>query len=67
VDVQSGNYCEKDHMAQAQAQTADTGAGMARIAEKIGFSLPGLGLPKKKQDTPQDRNSRVNALLDRFG
>lgn len=67
VDVQSGNYTEKDHVAQAQAETADTTAGIARIAEKIGFCLPGFGLPKKKQNTPKDRNAEVNALLDRFG
>jgi len=67
VDVQSGNYNESDHMAQVQAETADTTAGIAQVAQRIGFCLPGIGKPKVKRDLAQDRNAQVNALLDRFG
>ena len=40
VDIQSGNYCERDHMAQTQAETAGIQKGMAQVAERLGFDLP---------------------------
>lgn len=66
VDIQSGNYCAADHVAQAAQETAAIKKTTSRIAHKLGFSLQGIGQPKK-ETTPQHRNAQVNALLDRFG
>jgi len=66
VDIQSGNYNAADHADQVKEDTPKIMAGMATLAGKIGFSLPGIGQPKKKS-TDQDRNALVNALLNKFG
>ena len=67
VDIQSGNYFAQDHMAQVKEDTPKIMDTIAQVAHKIGFSLPGIGQATKKKGTNQDRNTLVNALLDKFG
>jgi len=41
--------------------------GAAQVAQKIGFTMPGIGQPQKKKSTPQELNALRNALFEKFG
>ena len=67
VDIQSGNYNAADHAAAAKQEGAEIQAGAALVAQRIGFSLPGMGKSAKQERNPQELNAIRNRLLDEFG